>query len=562
MTERRIRGTPAAPGVAVGRIVRWAPVRVEIRQDTIAPDEVGAELAQLHQAVEQVRQRVEAARDKAKATAGEKEAAIFDAHLLMLEDPTLIGEAERRIRDELQPAGVAVQAAVEAVRQQLEQLDDPYLRARAADVQDIGTQLLRALAGAATALPEFPEHTIIVAEDLLPSDTALFDPDRVVALVTEGGSRTAHVAILAQAMEMPAIVGAAGVTTQAQEGEGAIVDGDWGELILSPDTDTLPQYQRRIDVARQERARLRSLNALPAITTDNATITLMANIGSAAEAEAALKHGAEGVGLFRTEFLFLDRPTPPSEEEQYRAYRHVAEVMETRPVVIRTLDVGGDKRVPGINLPPEPNPFLGTRGLRLSLRYPDLFRTQLRAILRAATAGNLWMMFPMVATLQDVRDARAIVAEVQDELNQAGIPYRDDIPIGIMIEIPAAAVAAEVLIREVDFFSIGTNDLVQYTLAIDRTDAGLAQRYPPLDVAVLRLIAQAAAAANGLGKPVAVCGELAGTPEAIPILLGLGIRELSMTAPTIPRAKEIIRGLRLADAEADAQFRLQGGLRD
>lgn len=563
MAERRLRGTPAAPGVAVGHIVRYVPTRAAVTAATLKPEEVDAEIARLHAAVAQVRERINAARTRASVTAGAQEAAIFDAHLLMLEDPAFTGEIERRIREERQPAARAVEETAAALREQFAQMEDEYLRARAADVQDVATQLLRALVGGEPARPpEFPENTIIVAEELLPSDTALFDPDRVVALVTERGSRTAHVAILARALEMPAIVGVAGVLDQAQEGEGAIVDGDWGELILSPDTDTLTDYQARLDVARQERARLRALNALPADTLDRVRITLLANIGTPREAEIALTHGAEGVGLFRTEFLFLDRPEPPSEEEQYQAYRHVAEVMAHRPVVIRTLDVGGDKPVPGVHLEPEANPFLGTRGLRLSLRYPDLFRTQLRAILRASAHGNVHMMFPMVATVQDIFEARQIVEEVKDELNAEGIPYTADLPIGIMVETPAAAVAADVLIREVDFFSIGTNDLVQYTLAVDRTNAALARRYDPLDVSVVRMIAQAASAAIGLGKSVAVCGEMAGDPEAIPTLLGLGIRELSMTATSIPRAKEIIRSLRIADAEQEAQRRLIGGLSD
>ncbi|MDI3341013.1 MAG: phosphoenolpyruvate--protein phosphotransferase [Sphaerobacter sp.] len=563
MAERRMRGTPAAPGVAVGRIVRYTPARAAVRTADLAPTEVEQEVERLQRAVAQVRERVTQARERARGMAGASEAAIFDAQLLMLEDPALIGEAERRIREQRQPAARAIDETAAALRQQFAQLEDAYLRARAADVQDLATQILRVLAGGDGAGPtEFPENTIIVAEELFPSDTALFDPGRVVALVTERGSPTAHVAILARALEMPAIVGVAGALAQAQDGEGAIVDGDWGELILSPETATVSDYQGRVDAARQERARLRALQAVPAETMDNVRITLLANIGTPREAEIALTHGAEGVGLFRTEFLFLDRPEPPSEEEQYAAYRQVATLMAHRPVVIRTLDVGGDKPLPGVRMEREDNPFLGTRGLRLSLRYLDLFRTQIRAILRAAAHGNVWMMFPMVATVQDILDARQVVEDVQAELNAQGIPYGAEMPIGIMVETPAAAVAADVLIREVDFFSIGTNDLVQYTLAVDRTNPNLAQRYDPLDVSVVRLIAQTAAAANGLGKAVAVCGELAGDPEAIPLLIGLGIRELSMTASNIPRAKEIVRSLRVADAEQQAQQRMLGGLRD
>lgn len=561
-SERRVHGTAAAPGVAVGHVARFVPRRVGTPTGTGASlDESQAEpeIERLRGAIEQVRGRIKGARERVGSSTGEAEAAIFDAHLLMLDDPMLSGEIERRIREEQRPAAAAIAEVAAELHAEFEQLSDEQLRARAADVDDIAAQLCRALEGEPQAWT-FPENTIVVAEDLLPSDLALFDPNRVVGLVTERGSRTAHVAILARALEMPAIVGASGALAAAEEGEGAIVDGDWGDLILSPAAETLPDYQERLNVERQERGRLEALHAVPALTLDDVRIAMHANIGSADEAESALTHGAEGIGLFRTEFLFLDRESPPDEDEQYAVYSRVAEVMGERPVVIRALDVGGDKPVPGIHLQPEPNPFLGMRGLRLLLSHPDLMRTQVRAILRAAVVGNLRLMFPMVATLQDVADARLVVEEAAAELAEQNVPYRADLPIGVMVETPAAALNAAALIRRVDFFSIGSNDLAQYTLAVDRTNDRLAQRYPALDPAVLWLIGETVSAADAEGKPVALCGELAGDPEAIPLLLGLGLRELSMPAPRIAPAKGIVRRLRLSDAEERVQRLLTAGV--
>ncbi|HET7036059.1 MAG TPA: phosphoenolpyruvate--protein phosphotransferase, partial [Thermomicrobiaceae bacterium] len=340
---------------------------------------------------------------------------------------------------------------------------------------------------------------------------------------------------------------------EATAGELAAVDGERGEVILAPDPATLAEYQARVARERQERERRAALRELPAVTTDGARVELFANIGAPGEVQRALANGAEGIGLFRTEFLFIERAELPGEEEQVAAYRAVAEGMSGRPVVIRTLDVGGDKPVPGIAAEPELNPFLGVRGLRLTLRHPALFRTQLRAVLRAATVGDIWLMFPMVTTVADVRAARAALDAAAAELRAERIAHRAALPLGIMIEVPAAALAAERLIREVDFFSLGTNDLVQYTLAVDRTNADLAAAYSPLDPAVLRLIELAVAAAGSAGKPVAVCGELAGDPAAIPLLIGLGLRELSMTAARIPEAKELIRGLSARDAAETAR---------
>jgi len=557
MAERVLNGIGAAPGIAIGRVFRYTTNVVAPDPQSISPKEIEAEVARLRVAAERARTRIAAAREAA-AKSGEAEAAIFDAHLLMLDDPALIGESERRIREDHQPAAIAVEQTAAALRQLFYQIEDPYLRERATDVTDVATQVIRALQGdtSPSAANTLPPAAVIVAEELLASDVALLDLERVTALVTAQGSRTAHIAIMARAMGLPVVVGVSDILSQSQDGEVVTIDGERGEVVLSPDSSTLATVEGRISAERQEQIRRAHLRNLPGLTKDGMRVALFANLGAPGEIEAALQHGAEGIGLVRTEFLFLERSDLPGEQEQFLTYQAIAQGMGKRPVVIRTLDVGGDKPVPGITVAAEMNPFLGVRGLRLTLRHPEIFRTQLRAILRAAASGDIRVMFPMVTTVDDIRAARAILTSVANELRAEGIEHRADIPVGIMIEVPAAAMNADRLIKDVDFFSLGTNDLAQYVLAIDRTNESLATDYSPLDVAVLRLIARTVTAATAAGKPVAVCGELAGDPEAIPLLVGLGLRELSMTATRIPQAKEIIRGLRARRAAQAAQARI------
>jgi phosphotransferase system enzyme I (PtsI) len=559
MTERVLNGIGAAPGIAIGRVFRYttnATVTTPEPQP-ISRDEVEAEVARLRDATEGARTRITAAREAATKS-GEAEGAIFDAHLLMLDDPALIGESERRIREDHQPAAIAVEQTAAALRQLFGQIEDAYLRERANDVTDVATQVIRALQGDASspAANSLPPDAVIVADELLASDVALLDMDRVAALVTAQGSRTAHVAIMARAMGLPIVVGVTDILSQSEDGEVVTVDGERAEVVLSPDPSTLARIEGRISAERQEQIRRAHLRDLPGLTKDGMRIGLFANIGAPGEIEAALAQGAEGIGLVRTEFLFHERTDLPDEREQLLTYQAIARGMGNRPVVIRTLDAGGDKPLEGIPVAAETNPFLGVRGLRLTLRHPEILRTQLRAILRAATSGDLRVMFPMVTTVDDIRAARMILTSVAGELQAEGVEHRADIPVGIMIEVPAAAINADRLIKEVDFFSVGTNDLVQYVLAIDRTNESLAANYSPLDVAVLRLIERSVTAAAVAGKPVGVCGELAGDPEAIPLLVGLGLRELSMTATRIPQAKEIIRGLRARDAAQAAQARI------
>jgi phosphotransferase system enzyme I (PtsI) len=557
MAEHVLNGVGAAPGFAIGRVFRYAPRETATESQAINQTEIEAEVARLRDATDRARTRITAAREAA-AKSGEAEAAIFDAHLLMLDDPAMIGESERRIREDHQPAAIAVEQTAAALRKMFDQIEDSYLRERGKDVTDVATQIIRALQGDASpsTAQTLPPDSVIVADELLASDVALLDMERVTALVTAQGSRTAHVAIMARAMGLPIVVGVTDILSRSRDGDVVTVDGERGEVVLSPEPSTLARMKERINTERQERLRRAEFRDLPGLTRDGTRIALFANIGTPDEIETALEQGAEGIGLVRTEFLFHERSDLPDEQEQFLTYQAIAQGMANRPVVIRTLDAGGDKPVAGIPVATEMNPFLGVRGLRLSLKHPEILRTQLRAILRAAASGDIQVMFPMVTTVDDVRAARQILASVGAELEAEGIEHRRDIPVGIMIEVPAAAVSADRLIKEVDFFSLGTNDLAQYVLAVDRTNELLATNYSPLDVAVLRLIERAVSAADAAGKPVAVCGELAGDLEAIPLLVGLGVRELSMTATRIPQAKELIRELRVGDEAQAAQARI------
>ena len=559
MTTEILTGTPAADGIGIGRIVTYRRRAPSAERPPLQAGEIEPELRRFRDAVEVTRRRIATARATTAERAGQREAAIFDAQSLFLDDPAFVGEIERAIGERHARAESAIETVTASVESMFAALDDDYLRARADDARDVASQLLQSLdGGEATTAIDLPTEAIIVADELFPSDTTRMDISRLAGIATERGSTTAHVAILARALGIPTVVGVAGLLRRAVDGQVAILDGDAGQLILSPDDNALAAAGERMALASAERERLATDRDLPAVTLDGERVELRANIGTPAEAAVALARGAEGIGLFRTEFLFVDQPALPDEEAQYTAYRNVAKVMGERPVIIRTLDAGGDKPLPGISNggPAEMNPFLGVRGLRLSLAHPDPFRTQLRALLRAATAGNIWIMFPMVATVGDVHAARRFVDDVAGELASEGIPHRDDTPLGIMIEVPSAAIAIDLLIREVDFVSIGTNDLVQYTLAVDRTNPALAAQYPAFDVAVLRLIHDVLATARAAGKHAGICGEMAGDPVAIPLLIGLGARELSMGSARLDAARQLIRMTDSTDARRDAEARL------
>jgi phosphocarrier protein FPr len=535
------RAIPAAPGVAIGPVYQLQPAAVTAPGAAAAtPEEESARLAA---ALESAKTELQRLYQQVLNRLGAAEAAIFEAHLAILADPEL-GESALAQICAGQSAAQAWQQAVNALAAPLAQLQDDLLAARAADIRDVGQRVLRHLAGLQPAGPDLPaEPVILIAKDLSPSDTVTLDPGRVLGFCTATGGANGHTAILARALGLPALVGAGPGILAVPNGTPAILDGEAGTLTLDPDAESLATARSRWQAGQVRHAAELKAAAEPAITQDNHPVEVVANIGSLVGARQAIGFGAEGVGLLRTEFLFLDRPAPPTETEQFEVYRDIILALEGRPVIIRTLDVGGDKPLSYLPLPPEENPFLGQRGIRLSLARPDLLRTQLRAILRAAAFGPCRIMFPMITTLEDWRAARQLVTEIQAERDSA------QVELGIMVEVPAAALLADRFAREVDFFSIGTNDLTQYTLAMDRTHPALSAQADGLHPAVLRLIDQTVRAAHSAGKWVGVCGELAANPEAVPILVGLGVNELSVSVPAIPAIKAQIRALSWSAAQ-------------
>jgi len=529
-----LHGIPTSPGLAVGPLRAFRLAVPDIPQHTITDPQVEWEL--LTHAIQQTRAQIQRtlATIKDARTAG-----IFDAHLLFLDDDALLAPTRRAIFEDKLNAAAAWNRAVDAVADSYRSLDDPYLRARAADIQEVGQQVLLHLLDRSATIPVMTEPGILSATDLTAADVAHLDPATARGLCTAFGGATSHSAILARALSIPLIVGLGDALLNIPDGTIVIMDGDTGQVILNPDEATLRDYTQRMETQRMDQAKAQAASAAPAITRDGRQIEIVANIGSVADAQAAVRMGAEGVGVLRTEFLFLNRQTAPSEEEQYTAYRAIAQALEGRPLIIRTLDVGGDKPLLFIDQPNEANPFLGMRAIRLCLAQPELFKTQLRAAARTAKEYPVKIMFPMIATLDEFRAAKRLLAKVCAEVNIAPA----QIETGIMIEIPAAALCADQFAPEVDFFSIGTNDLTQYTLAAERGNPQLATLTDAFQPAVLQLIRQVVEAAHARGKWVGVCGEMGGDPLAVPLLVGLGVDELSMNAPAIPRAKQIIRSL-------------------
>lgn len=545
LPQRLFRGIPAAPGFGIGPIFRLERAKITV-SDTFTG--VNQERALLQQALEAARGQLQQLRAQLLGQAIASEAAIFEVHLELLEDPDLLEAVYANIERQ-HNAAQAWQAAIEARARMMAALDDPLLAARAADIHDVGYRVLRLLVGADTSEAiQLPDHPVLVlAHDISPSDTASLDPQRVLGFCTAVGGPTAHAAIIARAMGFPAVVSVGEDVLKLDNGTLAILDGVAGTLAIEPDAETLARAQEAQRLYQARRLAAQASSAEPAVTRDGHRVEIVANIGGVADARKAHAAGAEGVGLLRTEFLFLDRASAPTETEQFEVYRDIALALEGKPVIIRTLDIGGDKPLPYINMAPEENPFLGERGIRLCLARPDLLRQQVRAILRAASYGKLRIMFPMVADLSEWQAARAIVEELRAEL------YAPDIEVGIMVEVPSAALLAEVFAREVDFFSIGTNDLTQYTLAMDRTHPSLAGKSDGLHPAVLRLIQHTVEGAHAAGKWVGVCGELGADPQAVPILLGLGVDELSISVPAIPMVKAQVRDLTLTEAQRLAQ---------
>ena len=481
------------------------------------------------------------------------EAAIFDVHLELLDDVELLDAVLEKINQQ-QSAALAWQSTIDARAEIVAGLDDPLLAARAADLHDVGYRVLRILVGVDSPIVRFPDHpVIVVAEDLSPSDTVSLDRDKVLGFCTASGGPTAHTAIIARALSLPAIVSAGGHILTLGDGPIVILNGDTGTLTLDPSDEEIAQAKALQQAGQKLRHEAQKKATAPAITVDGHQVEIVANIGGVTGAQDAMKSGAEGVGLLRTEFLFLERISPPSEEEQFTVYRDIAKTMQGLPIIVRTLDVGGDKPLPYIEMPEEANPFLGVRGIRLCMAKPEIFREQIRAILQATKYGKLRIMFPMVSDLSEWREARALVEEVRAELGT------EPVEMGIMIEVPSAAIMADIFAKEVDFFSVGTNDLTQYSLAMDRMHPQLAGKSDGLHPAVLRLIDTTVQAAHKAGKWVGICGELGADAQAVPILVGLGVDELSVTVPAIPIVKAQLRDLNYKETQVLAQKALNCG---
>jgi len=551
--ERIFRGVAASGGVVHGRVLRLGSGAVDVRPRSITADGIESELDHLHKAIAETRHQILEIHQKVLLAMGAKEAAIFEAHGLVLEDPALVGEISRAIREGLNGAEYAVQVVCGRFCAALEAADDPYLRERAADVQDVSHRVIRNLLGEmGPNLANLAEPVVLVAPDLSPSATALLDRSKVLGFATDRGGITGHTAIVARKLRIPAVVGLGDASKELQTGDHVLIDGHDGVLVLSPTDATLFRYGQIRERREALEVRLQAVRDLPAVTLDGVKVGLAANIDEPSEVASVRESGAHGVGLFRTEFLFLNSEIPPDEDRQYAAYRAVAESLTPAPVVIRTLDLGGDKLLDP-DQTEEQNPFLGWRAIRISLSRPDMFRVQLRAVLRASAHGRLRLMFPMISGLEELLEAKALLEECRSELSRQGIAHDTGMQVGMMVEVPAAALLAGEFAPHVDFFSLGTNDLTQYTLAVDRLNPRVALLHSPAHPAVIRLIHATVRSAREHGRWVGVCGEMAGDPALIPLLVGLGVDELSVTPALIPAAKHLLRRLRRSEAVVMAE---------
>lgn len=532
------KGIAASKGYAIGKVFLQQHEEIIITDEKIT--EVAAEKEKLHKALEEARVQIEAIKAKAVESMGEEKAEVFEAHLTLLDDPEFTGAMGIEI-DNNTNAMKAVDNVTNTFVAIFESMEDDYMRERAADIKDVSKRIIANLAGKSLEAFSITEkNTIVVAHDLTPSDTAQLDKSKVIAFLTNIGGRTSHSAIMARTLEIPAVVGMKDITEAVKNGDMLIVDGIEGVVIINPDEATISEYAAKRESFLKEQEELKRLIDVKTVTKSGKRIEVAGNIGKPEDVHQVLANGADGIGLFRTEFLYMDRDDMPSEEEQYESYKYVLEKMENRPVVIRTLDIGGDKQLSYLPMPVEMNPFLGYRAIRLCLDRKDIFKIQLRALLKASVYGNLKVMFPMISSLEEFLQAKEIVEECKKELKAEGKEYSENIEWGIMVEIPAAAVYADELAKHVDFFSIGTNDLIQYTLAADRMSEKVSYLYNPMHPAVLRLIKMTIDGAHKQGKWVGMCGEMAGDETAIPTLVEYGLDEFSMSASSILMAKQLI----------------------
>lgn len=532
------KGIAASKGYAIGHVFLMNEVAIHLDESPAV--ESASEQAALKSAIEQSKIQLAAIRNKTAENIGEKEAMVFDSHLLFLEDPEFVGAIESSITDDGYRAPYATEQVKLFFKSMFEQMDNPYMRERAADIVDVSNRLIRNILGLSSTANEMNEDTIVVAHDLTPSDTAQLDKSKVVGFLTDIGGTTSHSAIMARSLEICAVVGMKDISKKVATGDLVIIDGLNGEAIVNPDKETLIAYRALQSAYKNKREEMKKYRDAKLKYADGREILVAGNIGSVKDLEVVIENGADGIGLFRTEFVFMDRESVPTEEEQFEIYKTVAEKMEGKSVVIRTLDIGGDKVIPYLELEPELNPFLGLRAIRLCFKYEDIFRDQLKALLRASAFGDVHIMLPMIGSIEEIRQAKAIIESCKEELREAGIRFNEYVPVGIMIEIPSAAVVADQLAEEVDFFSIGTNDLIQYTLAVDRMNASISHLYNPMNPAVLRLIEMSIKAAHQAGIWCGMCGEMAGDLNATETLLNMGLDEFSVSGSGILDVKEKI----------------------
>jgi phosphoenolpyruvate-protein phosphotransferase (PTS system enzyme I) len=555
-----VQGISASPGIAYGQAFLYLKTELELPAYQVEPDKRVAEITRFEQALLTTREQITKIRDEVEANLGSDEARIFDAHLLVLEDQALISETIREFESSSRNIERCFNEVSMRYIRAFDEIDDEYLRERAGDLRDVTERLLHNLLGqTAKNLSSLVDKRIVVANDIAPSDAAGIDRSQAMGIVTQSGSKTSHAVIVARSMKIPAVVGVRDIVRQVGNGDRLIVDGYDGVVILHPTDDTLFRYgQIRRERETHEQRLMREVHQ-PAITRDGHRVPLRANIENAEEVDFVKEHAGEGVGLFRTEFLYLSSPSVPTEDQLFDSYRRVAEAFAPEPVTIRTLDLGGDKPMSGAPelFPEESNPFLGFRAIRFCLEHRDIFRSQLRAILRASAYGQVRIMYPMISGAEELVEANGLLAECQVELEAKGVPFDKKIQIGSMIEIPSAALTAHVLARHCDFFSIGTNDLIQYLIAIDRVNDRIAHLYEPTHPAVLRVLKEVIMKGHRARIRVSVCGEMAGDPVLAPLLIGLGVDELSMTPPLLPATKFLIRAMRLSDARTLARQALQ-----